>query len=636
MGRGMMDKMKMETKDVTLENIKRIGELFPSVVTEVMDPLTKRVNIAVDFDALKQILSGTIIEGGSERYNFTWPGKKEAIIEANRPIRKTLRPCMEESRNWDDTKNIFIEGDNLDALKLLQESYLNTVKMIYIDPPYNTGKDFIYNDNFSMGQDKFYIANHTIDDIGNRMIHNADSNGRFHSDWCSMIYPRIKLARNLLMDDGVIFISIDDNEQANTKKILDEVFGESNFIANFIWKKKNVVQNDAQFVSVDHDYILCYAKNANALRLNHLPRTKEQEERYSNPDNDPRGVWTSVALQAKSGSSTYEIVFPNGVKWMPVKGTYPRLSKESLINAYEEGRIWFGKEGNNVPRLKKYLTEVKQGILSNTIWLNETVGSTQRAKESLKKLMECNVFDTPKPIDLIKRMLQLSTHKDSIILDFFSGSSTTAHAVMQYNAEDGGSRSFIMVQLPEICDERSEARVAGFNTIADIGKERIRRAGKQIESDIIKLQKQSELEKIPISTPDLGFRVFKISDSNMKDVYYSSQGYKQSLLDDLINNIKDDRTHIDLLYGILLDWGLKLSLPFEIIIINSNTIYSVDKGTMIACFDSNISEHIVKEISKMKPTFAVFRDLSFNNIQDKINLEELFKNESPETIIKVI
>ncbi|WP_427834739.1 site-specific DNA-methyltransferase [Actinobacillus pleuropneumoniae] len=550
-----MQKLKMHSADLTAQNIEKIAALFPNCVTE--REVNGKLEQAIDFDLLKQELSATIVEGNQERYQLNWVGKANATVLANAPINKTLRPCREESVNFDTTQNLFIEGDNLEALKLLQETYLGKVKMIYIDPPYNTGKDFIYKDNFAMANEDYQRESGQVDEEGNRLVVNSESNGRFHSDWLSMIYSRLKLARNLLTDDGVIFISIDDNEQANLKRVCDEVFGERNFVADVIWKKKNVVQNDARFFSTDHEYLICYTKNSEYLTLNRLPRTDEQKSRYQNPDNDPRGDWTSVALQAKSGSSSYEITFPNGVSWKPTEGTFPRLSKESLMKAFEENRLWFGVNGTNVPRLKKYLSEVKDGVLSNTIWFNDEVGSTQSSKEMVKKLLNSNIFDTPKPIEYIKKMMRLTCNNNSIILDFFAGSATTAHAVMQLNAEDGGNRKFIMVQIPEQTDEKSEAHKAGYHTIAEISKERIRRAGQKIKQ-----------EKPDVADLDIGFRVLKIDSSNMADIYYNPQQIGQGDLFSQVEHIKADRTEEDLLFQVLLDWGVDLTLPIEKRVLN--------------------------------------------------------------------
>ena len=438
----------------------------------------------------------------------------------------TLIPCREESVDFESTQNLFIEAENLEALKILQKAYAGQVKMIYIDPPYNTGNDsFIYPDKFSETREQYARRVGDTDDNGylqkdglfqGALRKNAKDNGHYHSNWLNMMLPRLHLAKTLLADDGVIFISIDDNEQAQLKLLCDEVFGEENFVGEIIWKKKNVVQNDAKFFSTDHEYLLCYTKLSDKLVLNRLSRTEEQEARYQNPDNDPRGAWTSVALQAKSGSKTYEITFPNGVFWKPVSGTFPRLSKESLIQAYNENRLWFGKDGKNVPRLKKYLSEVKDGVLSNTVWLNELVGSTQIAKELVKRILNSNVFDTPKPVQYLSRMLQLTTDKNSLILDFFSGSGTTAHAVMQLNAEDGGNRRYICVQLPEETDEKSEAAKAGFQNIAEIAKERIRRAGAKIKNEN------------PDKSIDTGFKVFKLAQSHFKQWQGSLKNIRHS------------------------------------------------------------------------------------------------------------
>lgn len=618
-----MQKLKMHSADLTAQNIEKIAALFPNCVTE--REVNGKLEQAIDFDLLKQELSATIVEGNQERYQLNWVGKANATVLANAPINKTLRLCREESVNFDTTQNLFIEGDNLEALKLLQETYLGKVKMIYIDPPYNTGKDFIYKDNFAMANEDYQRESGQVDEEGNRLVVNSESNGRFHSDWLSMIYSRLKLARNLLTDDGVIFISIDDNEQANLKRVCDEVFGERNFVADVIWKKKNVVQNDARFFSTDHEYLICYTKNSEYLTLNRLPRTDEQKSRYQNPDNDPRGDWTSVALQAKSGSSSYEITFPNGVSWKPTEGTFPRLSKESLMKAFEENRLWFGVNGTNVPRLKKYLSEVKDGVLSNTIWFNDEVGSTQSSKEMVKKLLNSNIFDTPKPIEYIKKMMRLTCNNNSIILDFFAGSATTAHAVMQLNAEDGGNRKFIMVQIPEQTDEKSEAHKAGYHTIAEISKERIRRAGQKIKQ-----------EKPDVADLDIGFRVLKIDSSNMADIYYNPQQIGQGDLFSQVEHIKADRTEEDLLFQVLLDWGVDLTLPIEKRVLNGKNVYFVDGNALVACFDKAIDEGIIQEIAKHQPLRAVFRDDGFVSDTAKINADQLFKQLAPHSELRVI
>lgn len=540
-----MNKMKFETPSLTEKNIDKIAELFPNVITESSDENGKPKK-AINFDLLRQLLSEDVVEG-DEAYEFTWVGKKSAIVEANKPIRKMLRPCPEESVSWDTTENLYIEGDNLEVLKLLQESYLGKVKMIYIDPPYNTGNDFIYRDDFKMSEEEYSEEIGEYDEDENRLFKNTDSNGRFHSDWCSMIYPRLVLARNMLSDDGVIFISIDDNEQANLKKICDEVFGESNFVADLIWQKKFSRSNDATYFSTMHDHILCYCKtnimfNENGWRIGLLPRGEEIPSGYSNPDNDPRGVWTSVILSAKSGSESliYEITTPSGRKVVPPSGRYWSCSKSTFEQWNADNRIWFGTNGDGTPRKKTFLSEVQQGLRPNTILFQTEVGHNQEAKQETKNLFDgIGVFDGPKPVRLLETLATIAgLDENSVVVDFFSDSATTAHAVMQLNAEDGGHRKFIMVQLHEETDEKSEAYKAGYKNICEIGKERIRRAADKIRGDN------------PLSGFDGGFRVLKLADSNMNDVYYSPAEYDQTMLDDLESNIKPDRTSLDLLFAV--------------------------------------------------------------------------------------
>lgn len=630
-----MEKMRMESVDITAQNIEKIGALFPNCVTEMLDeekstPDKKVYKKAVNFDILKQMLSEDVIEG-DEAYEFTWVGKKESIVEANKPIRKTLRPCIEESLNWNDTENLYIKGDNLEVLKILQESYLGKVKMIYIDPPYNTGNDFIYNDDFKMSRDEYAEDKGEYDDDGNRLFKNTESNGRFHSDWCSMIYPRLMLARNLLSDDGVIFISIDDNEQGNLKKICDEVFGAENFIAQVIWKKKYGIQNDALYFSNNHDFVIVYSKNKNTYHQNLLPRSSEMDARYKNPDNDPRGAWTSgdLSVGRVTEKDIYPIITPSGREVFPPAGNSWRFSREKMNELVEDNRIWFGEDGGNVPRYKRFLSEVKQGRTCSTIWEYEEVSHTDKAKKDLKNLFEGkSFFDYPKPIELIYRSLILGTNKSDIILDFFSGSSTTAHAVMQLNAEDGGNRKFIMVQLQEQTDEKSEAYKAGYANICEIGKERIRRAGKKILEE--------NKDKEGIENLDIGFRVLKLDDSNMTDVYYSPAEYSQDLISMLESNVKPDRNDLDLLFGCLLEWGLPLTLPYIAEQIDGCTIHNYNDGDLMACFDENIPDSVFKAIAKKQPLRAVFRDSSFADSPSKINVGEMFKLLAPDTRIKVI
>lgn len=550
-------------------------------------------------------------------------------MEANTTTNKTLRPCIEESKDWDNTKNLYIEGDNLEVLKLLQNSYFNKVKMIYIDPPYNTGNDFIYVDDFAQNIDEYEEAKGSFDEEGNRLFKNTDTNGRFHSDWCSMIYPRLVLARNLLADDGVIFISIDDNEQENLKKICDEVFGEKNFIAQIIWERAYAPVNLKKHFSENHDYIICYAKDIDKAICNGLPRASEANDRYSNPDNDPRGVWQSDNLSVGPivQSKIYEIITPGGRKVLPPEGYCWRLTKEKFKEYIEDNRIWFGKDGNNVPRIKRFLSEVKQSVTPMTIWKYSEVGHSQDAKQNLKKLFDGkSFFDYPKSVELIKRCIQLYSNESSIILDFFSGSATTAHAVMQLNAEDGGKRKFIMVQLPEKTDEKSEAFKAGYKNICEIGKERIRRAGE-------KIKEEAGLNGQDL---DIGFRVLKLDSSNMKDIYYSADEYDQGMLENMQSNTKEDRTDLDLLFGCLVDWGLELDKPYTTKVINGHKVHIYNDGDLVACFEKDLDMKTIDEIAKLQALRVVFSDNSFVDSATKINVAEHFKMIAPDTDIKVI
>lgn len=550
-------------------------------------------------------------------------------MEANTTTNKTLRPCIEESKDWDNTENLYIEGDNLEVLKLLQNSYFNKVKMIYIDPPYNTGNDFIYIDDFAQNIDEYEEAKGSFDEEGNRLFKNTDTNGRFHSDWCSMIYPRLVLARNLLANDGVIFISIDDNEQENLKKICDEVFGEKNFIAQVIWERAYAPVNLKKHFSENHDYIICYAKDIDKAICNGLPRASEANDRYSNPDNDPRGIWKSDNLSVGPivQSKIYEIITPGGRKVLPPEGYCWRLSKEKFKEFVKDNRIWFGKDGNNVPSIKRFLTEVKQSITPMTIWKYSEVGHSQDAKQNLKKLFDGkSFFDYPKSVELIKRCIQLYSNESSIIIDFFSGSATTAHAVMQLNAEDGGKRKFIMVQLLEKTDEKSEAFKAGYKNICEIGKERIRRAGE-------KIKEEAGLNGQDL---DIGFRVLKLDSSNMKDIYYSADEYDQGMLENMQSNTKEDRTNLDLLFGCLVDWGLELDKPYTTKKINGHKVHIYNDGDLVACFEKDLDMKTIDEIAKLQALRVVFSDNSFVDSATKINVAEHFKMIAPDTDIKVI
>ena len=628
-----MDKLRMESPDLTAQNIDRIAALFPNCITEMLDeerstPEKKVYKRAVNFELLKQMLSPDVVDG-DEAYEFTWVGKKAAIVEANKPIRKTLRPCVAESKDWDTTENLYIEGDNLEVLKLLQESYLGKVKMIYIDPPYNTGNDFIYADDFKMESEEWKVESGEWSEEGDRLFKNTDTNGRFHSDWCSMIYSRLMLARNLLTDDGVIFISIDDNEQENLKKICDEVFGGQNFVAQLVWERAFSPKNDARFISNSHDYILMFARNINNFVIGRLPRTAEADARYSNPDNDPRGVWQSDNLTVKtySPSGDYPITTPSGRVVEPPAGRCWRLSKNAFLERLQDNRIWFGSDGNGVPRIKRFLSELKfDGMAPTSILFYKDVGHSQEGSQELIKLMNGGVFDGPKPTRMLKRLITLANLNDkSIVLDFFSGSATTAQALMEINAEKNHHCKFVMVQLPENANEKKET---GYKNICEIGKERIRRAGEKILKE--QLANNNSTLNSPNSKLDIGFRVLKLDSTNMKDVYYAPCDYDQDFLHQLESNIKDDRTDLDLLFGCLIEWGLPLSLPYKSEQIDGCTVHTYNDGDLIACFDANVPESVVKEIAQRKPLRAVFRDSSFASSPEKINMFEIFKLYMPE------
>ncbi|WP_233187051.1 site-specific DNA-methyltransferase [Veillonella sp. T11011-6] len=620
----------MESVDMTEKNIEKIESLFPNCITETLDE-NGTLKKAINFEALKQMLSNEVIDG-DEAYEFTWVGKKAAIVEANKPIRKTLRPCIEKSVNWDNTENLYIEGDNLEVLKLLQESYLGKVDVIYIDPPYNTGNDFIYNDDFKLSSEEYIEANNEFDENGNRLFKNTDSNGRFHSDWCSMIYSRLLLSRNLLSDTGVIFISIDDNEQENLKKICDEVFGEDNFLAQIIWERAYAPINLKKHFSRSHDFILCYAKNETLAINNGIKRSEEADNRYSNPDNDSRGDWKAdnFSVGPAVESNIYPITTPSGRIVEPPAGRSWLVSEKVFLEKLRDNRIWFGTDGNSVPSMKRFLNELKKiGITPMTIWKYKEVGHSQDASKALKELFDDRkIFDYPKPVNLIKRCIELYSKKDSIILDFFSGSATTAHSVMQLNAEDGGHRKYIMVQLAEKTDENSDSYKNGFKNICEIGQERIRKASKKILEDY---KGNIDTEKL-----DTGFRVFKLDDSNMTDVYYSADEYSQNLLSNLESNIKQDRNDLDLLFSCLLEWGLPLSLPYNSEEIEGCAVHNYNNGDLVACFDEHIPDSVIKYIAKHQPLQAVFRDSSFESSPAKINVGEIFKSLAPDTRVKVI
>ena len=637
-----MNKLKMITPDLTDKNIEQLGGLFPSVITEMFDE-NGETKKGVDFDLLRQILSKDLVENDDERYRLDWPGKKASLLKANTPITKTLRPCREESLHFEKTENLYIEGDNFEVLKILQESYLGKVKMIYIDPPYNTGNDFIYKDDYKRSKEEYEVEIGTTDEKGGKLFKNTDTNGRFHSDWLSMMYERLIVARDFLTDDGVIFISIDDNEVHNLRKICDEVFGEENFITELIWERAYAPKNDALFISKSHDYILMYTKTIEQFQVGRLPRTDEANARYKNPDNDPRGVWKPSDLSVKTYNADcdYTITTPSGRPIEPPAGRCWSLSKKAFFERLQDNRIWFGSDGNSVPSIKRFLNELKfDGMAPTSILFYKEVGHSQEGAKELVSLFEGQGhFDGPKPVRLLKRILQLAnTREEDIILDFFSGSATTAHAIMKLNAEDGGHRKFIMVQLPELCDEKSEAFKAGYKTIAEIGKERIRRAGKKIVEELKEENQKLNLgeEMVDPEKLDIGFRVYKTDSSNMKDVFYHPYDVDQNKLPFVVSNIKEDRTAEDLLTQVMLELGLTLDLPIEKMSILGNTVYVVQANALIACFNDNINFSIVDEIADLKPLQVVFKDESFKDDKDRINIEERFKRLSSETKVTVI
>ena len=625
-----MDKLKMQSHDVIGSNTQKIAQLFPNCVTERLGKDGKP-ELAIDFEKLQAELSNEIIAEGEERYQFTWPDKRAAVRLANTPTTMTLRPCREESVDFDNTQNLYIEGDNLDVLKVLRETYLGKVKMIYIDPPYNTRNDFVYYDEFDVNKNIEEERNGFWDEDGNQTLSNFErntaANGRFHTDWLNMIYPRLKVARDLLADDGVIFISIDDNEVKNLKNVGDEVFGERNFLAQIVWERAYSPINLMKHFSPSHDYILCYAKDIETAVCHGIPRTADANARYSNPDNDPRGDWKSSDLSVGPAvqSNIYEIITPSGRSVYPPNGYSWRLDRQTFKKYVADNRIWFGTDGNNVPSIKRFISEVKQGITPMTIWKYSEVGHSQDATQKLQKLFEGKkYFDYPKSVPLIERCLQLYTNKDSLILDFFSGSATTAHAVMKLNAEDGGNRKFIMVQLPEKTDEKSEAYKAGYKNICEIGKERIRRAGRKINEEL-----GVRNEKL-----DTGFRVLKLDSSNMEDVYYTPQDFDLQTF--FSENVKADRSSEDLLFQVMLDLGIELSAKIESKQIAGKDVHFVDDTYLVACFDTDVNETTIKEIAKLQPIYFVMRDASASNDNVIDNFEQIFKHYSPDTNCRII
>ena len=624
-----MDKLRMQSSNGVEDNITKIAQLFPDCVTETVDEKSGQPKHLIDFEKLKQNLSDSVISERAERYQFTWPDKSKAILLANSPINATLRPCREDSVDFDNTQNLYIEGDNLDVLKCLKETYLHKVKMIYIDPPYNTGNDFVYEDDFAQSSEEYLANSGQFDEQGNRMFTNAESNGRFHTDWLNMIYPRLKVARDLLTDDGVIFISIDDNEVENLRKVCDEVFGEQNFIATLIWERAFAPKNDAKFISSSHDYIVMCAKRIENFKIGRLERTQEANARYSNPDNDPRGVWTSGDMLVKTynKSCDYPITTPSGKIVNPVPGRCWRFSEESFLEKVKDNRIWFGPEGNGVPRVKRFLSELKfEGMAPTSILFHKEVGHSQEGSKEVTALFgDKGVFDGPKPVRLLQRLLTLANLDDnSIILDFFSGSASTAHAVMKMNAEKQKHCPFIMVQLPEHISEKKKEQ--GYETVCEIGKESIRRAGKKIK------------EESPLTTQDLdtGFRVLKLDSTNMQDIYYSPKDISQADLFSQVDNVKPDRTGEDLLFQVMLELGATLDSKIETTTVAGKTIYNVAEGYLVACFDPDVTDDVVKSIAQMQPAYAVLRDTSMKDDSTATNFEQIFKTYSPDTVTKIL
>ena len=623
----------MQSLDVAGSNIDKIAKLFPQCVTECKQTLMrgggKKTVLKIDFDKLRDELSADVIDEGEERYQFTWPDKKAHAHLANTPTTKTLRPCREESVDFDHTQNLYIEGDNLDVLKVIRETYLGKVKMIYIDPPYNTGNDFVYNDDFSQTVSEYQENSGQFDNEGNCLVQNTESNGRFHTDWLNMIYPRLKVARDLLTEDGVIFISIDDNEQANLKKVCDEVFGESNFVATLIWERAFSPKNDAKYISNSHDYVLIYARQIDSFQIGRLPRTEEANARYSNPDNDPRGPWMSsdISVKTYTASCDYPITTPSGKVVEPPAGRCWSLSKNAFLERLHDNRIWFGPNGDNTPRIKRFLSELKfDGMAPTSILFYKEVGHSQEGAQEVVSLFSDNgVFDGPKPVRLLKRLITLANLKnDSIVLDFFSGSATTAHALMKMNVETSKRCKFILVQIPEKVSEKKKN--SGYKTICEIGKERIRRAGKKI--------KEENADKEGIDKLDIGFRVLKLDSSNMQDVYYTPKEFTERNL--FADNVKPDRTAEDLLFQVMLDLGVELSATIEQRTIDDKRVFFVNNNYLIACFDEAISESTITEIAKMQPRYFVMRDssLASDNVAD--NFDQLFETYSKDTIRKIL
>ena len=602
--------------------------------TEVKDAATGEIKKAVDFDALREQL-GDVAEGARERYRFTWPGKREAKEEARRPIAKTMRPVKERSKNWDDTHNLYIEGDNLDALKILRETYAGRIKMIYIDPPYNTGHDFIYQDKFRKDADDYAGESGDYDEEGGRLVANPESNGRFHSDWCSMMYPRLLLARDLLDSDGVIFVSIDDNEVSNLRTLCDEIFGGGNYVTQITWEKRYTRSNNAKLFASVTEYIIAFRKSPTCEMLRES-RSEKNDSIYSNPDDDPRGPWTSVlyvnpATKTQRPNLSYTLVNPFTGENVEHPTNAWKYEKETYEIHKKENRLYWGRNGENkYLRLKKFLSEMNNGVVPVNLWYYKDVGTTESATKEIESIIGKGLFVFPKPIGLVKKALDIASDKDSIILDFFSGSATTAHAVMQLNAEDGGNRKFIMVQLPEVCDEKSEAAKAGYRTICEIGEERIRRAGEKITAEVEKANEQLELGAKPKQVPDIGFRVLRIDSSNYRDVRASPNDYSQGMLDSMVDVSEAGRSPLDKLFECFPTFQLPYDSSIEVLddpAFTNHTVYSVNGGQLVACFDADIPESVLRGMAALepKPSYAVVAEAGLNNSQTVTNFAEIFK-----------
>lgn len=612
-----MDKLRMQSSNGVEDNITKIAQLFPDCVTETVDERSGQPKHLIDFEKLKQNLSDSVMSERAERYQFTWPDKSKAILLANSPINATLRPCREDSVDFDNTQNLYIEGDNLDVLKCLKETYLHKVKMIYIDPPYNTGNDFVYEDDFAQSSEEYLANSGQFDEQGNRMFTNAESNGRFHTDWLNMIYPRLKVARDLLTDDGAIFISIGDDEGDNLQKVCDEIFGEKNFIADICHKHRASVSND-RIISENHNHLLFYCKKVATLFSKHKLIGEDPVLEGFNLE-DERGKYKLTPVDgpggAKKGNPHYEFLGVTG---------YWRYSKETMQAKYDQGLI---VRTTNGLQQKYYLEQAKLSRRTVTTWWDDNF-LTSSATKQLIDLMGTKTFDNPKNVNLLLRCLKMITKfdKDSLILDFFSGSATTAHAVMQLNSEDGGNRKFILVQLPEKTDEKSEAFKAGYKNICEIGKERIRRAGKKIK------------EESPLTTQDLdtGFRVLKLDSTNMQDIYYSPKDISQADLFSQVDNVKPDRTGEDLLFQVMLELGATLDSKIETTTVAGKTIYNVAEGYLVACFDPDVTDDVVKAIAQMQPAYAVLRDTSMKDDSTATNFEQIFKTYSPDTVTRIL